>query len=453
MIAYVLGGVVLASTPVFYLVLFPGVKLRVRVGLVLRSVGMAAACLLGGVATGFLDGPAFLAGSLLVGAVAAGLVSKDRMWTLIFTLAAMGASGTLLWWKHDEAHTRSLDFNQVVVFFAAALVVFVGSLIPMRRYCRSEYIIVFGIGLFMLQHSLNTSVLDSRLIYEAVRHHWDAYIGPSETILSGFTMIAGLATAAGLVNRRFDKMGFGSVFVCLLSLYAVFSYYIGRSHDNNILNLMPYLVLVLACVQSFGSFSAMSRGARAALASVLALVISFGWSAWHQTSLADYANEDAVRSMSYVVGSTAEQTGAGAIAPVHLEPAREQSSGEESDAPRLDIGDPLDAARAVFYVSSVRREPLIKIDDVLETAPIGPRAWSAIHDPIDFYFLPDTLVIKLIDRTMLRLKSPGWLVIAKKVDDVPETLRWQRLLAGPYVKTEEMDFGAYHAIRYEPNLR
>jgi len=73
----------------------------------------------------------------------------------------------------------------------------------------------------MLQHSLNTSVLDSRLIYEAVRHHWDAYIGPSETRLSGFTMIAGLATAAGLVNRRFDKMGFGSVFVCLLSLYAV----------------------------------------------------------------------------------------------------------------------------------------------------------------------------------------------------------------------------------------
>jgi len=145
MIAYVLGGVVLASTPVFYLVLFPGVKLRVRVGLVLRSVGMAAACLLGGAATGFLDGPAFLAGSLLVGAVAAGLVSKDRMWTLIFTLAAMGASGTLLWWKHDEAHTRSLDFNQVGVFFAAALVVFVGSLIPMRRYLRSEYIIVLGI--------------------------------------------------------------------------------------------------------------------------------------------------------------------------------------------------------------------------------------------------------------------------------------------------------------------
>jgi hypothetical protein len=86
-------------------------------------------------------------------------------------------------------------------------------------------------------------------------------------------------------------------------------------------------------------------------------------------------------------------------------------------------------------------------------APIGPRAWSAIHDPIDFYFLPDPLIAKLIDRTMRRIKSPGWLVIGKHVDDVPETLRWQRLLEASYVKTEELDFGAYHAIRYAPNLQ
>jgi hypothetical protein len=96
---------------------------------------------------------------------------------------------------------------------------------------------------------------------------------------------------------------------------------------------------------------------------------------------------------------------------------------------------------------------LIKIDDGLDIAPIGPRAWSAIHDPIDFYFLPDALIAKLIDRTMRRIRSPGWLVIAKHVDSVPETLRWQRLLEASYAKTEEMDFGAYHAIRYEPNLR
>jgi hypothetical protein len=41
-------------------------------------------------------------------------------------------------------------------------------------------------------------------------------------------------------------------------------------------------------------------------------------------------------------------------------------------------------------------------------------------------------------------------VIAKKVDSDPETGRWQRLLEASYDKTEEMDFGAYHAIRYAP---
>ena len=116
----------------------------------------------------------------------------------------------------------------------------------------------------------------------------------------------------------------------------------------------------------------------------------------------------------------------------------------------LDGANPADAARAVFYIAHERHEPMIKIDDGLDIAPIGPRAWTAIHDPIDFYFLPDALVAKLIDRTMRRINSPGWLVIGKHVDNAPETQRWQRLLEASYTQTEDKDFGAYHAIRYEP---
>jgi hypothetical protein len=209
---------------------------------------------------------------------------------------------------------------------------------------------------------------------------------------------------------------------------------------------MPFIVLTLAAVQGFSSVPALSRSASVALAATLASVIFFNWSAWRQTSPSDYANTALAASMSYVRGATAEQTGAAAIPP-------SDRPGQDLEKSRIDGANPDDAARAVFYVSSVRREPLIKIDDGLDMAPIGPRAWSAIHDPIDFYFLPDALVAKLIDRTMRRIKSPGWLVIAKHVDNVPETSRWQRLLEGSYAKTEEMDFGAYHAIRYAPKLQ
>jgi hypothetical protein len=230
---------------------------------------------------------------------------------------------------------------------------------------------------------------------------------------------------------------------------------------------MPFLVLVLVAVENFAPVPALSRSARVALASSLSLVLFFGWSAWRQMSPVDYANSSPAGSMSYIRGQTAEESGAAAIptaqnaadpAPTSTPaipmpggaPGAPGVPGQAVQKSRIDGATPSDAARAVFYVASERHEPLIKIDDGLDIAPIGPRAWAAIHDPIDFYFLPDALLAKMIDRTMRRIKSPGWLVIGKHVDNVPETLRWQRRLEASYNKVEERDFGAYHAIRYEP---
>jgi hypothetical protein len=635
------------------------------------------ACLLIAAAIYILESPVFLAGSLLLSLAIAGFSAKDRLRTFLLSLTAIGAAGTLLYWKFDATYKSPIDNQYLAYYFAAAIVI---ALITLKKNFRSgiaDIAIALAIIIFVLQHSFNMSVLLDNGVYTAVRHHWGAYIGPSETLLSGarilydipaqyglgptlliasacgnncwvgmywittfaaviyallvvisagvivrkvdnswtfgatllaaaaacmvwtsyppslggpwsfpstgglrfiplaalvlfilwresrpsearpsrlyghalwcfgavwspeaafylslvwwpyllwrageasdrplraaayavleivavaailliafisvfyliyglfpsldvyvayvvnptgpqppnpfgsfwffaFTMFAGISAAVLLVRNRSTGSEFASVFVCLLALFAVFSYYIGRSHDNNILNLMPFLVLVLASVQSFAPFAALSRSARVALAATLASVMFFGWSAWRQTAWSDYANADAASFMSYVRGPTAEQSGAAAIALSGADPAKGQGGGQSLADTRLDGANAADAARAVFYVSSVRHEPLIKIDDGLDMAPIGPRAWSAIHDPIDFYFLPDALIAKLIDRTMRRIASPGWLVIAKHVDAVPETLRWQRLLEASYAKTEEMDFGAYHAIRYQPNPR
>jgi hypothetical protein len=182
-----------------------------------------------------------------------------------------------------------------------------------------------------------------------------------------------------------------------------------------------------------------------ALASVLALTPLFGWSARQQALGSDYSAIADISSMSYIRGDTSDLTGIGAV------PGLDQRHAIRTPI-LLDYGDPGDAARAVFYASVVRHEPLIKLENAAKIAPIGPRAWAAIHDPIDFYFLPDALVARFIDRTMKNIKSPGWLVIAKSVDGDSQTLRWQRLLAESYVATEEIDFNSYHAIRYAPKL-
>jgi hypothetical protein len=262
----------------------------------------------------------------------------------------------------------------------------------------------------------------------------------------GFTLISGLIAAVLSIGNKSDEASFASIFVCLLALYATFSYYIGRSHDNNLLNLMPFLVLVLSAVRAFSRSTTLSRSAHVALASVLALTPLFGWSARNQASGSDYSGIAGINSMSYIRGDTSDLTGNVAI------PWLDKRLAPRAAIALLDAGNPDDAARAVFYASVVRHEPLIKMETVPSMAPIGPRAWAAIHDPIDFYYLPDTIVARFIDRTMRRIKSPGWLVIAKSVDSDGQTLRWKRLLAESYLATEEVDFNSYYAIRYSPKL-
>jgi hypothetical protein len=691
--SYVVFGLVLASSPGAYVILRRSVSSPEQTKTIVNSAISTLLSLVVAFAVFILDGPLFLVGSLILSVAVAGLAGNDRIRAFLLALAAIGAAGTLLWWNFDESHKLTVKTEYIFYYFAAAIIIVLISYVRNARSPGRDAIILAIVFAFVLQHSLNMSPMFDDYIYTAVRHHWGAYIGPSETVLSGarllydvpaqygfgptlliasacgnncwvgmywistiasilyailiigsasvlmrkdgniwvyaiailsagaacmlwtsyppqlggpwsfpstgglrfiplaalilfvlwsesrpserrpsrffgyliwgfgalwapesafylslvwwpyliwraggvsadplrgavfavleiiaatcalaiafigvffllygvspsldlylayvvnptgplppnplgsvwffiFAMVAGISAAALLLKGKDAGRGVASLFVCLLALFAVFSYYVGRSHDNNILNIMPFLVLVLAAVESFAPIPALSRSARVALASSLALVLFFGWSAWRQTSLVDYANSAPAASMSYIRGQTAEESGAAAIPTLQSvadpTPASTPAIPMPGGAPgapgvpgqlvqksRIDGASPSDAARAVFYIASERHEPLIKVDDGLDIAPIGPRAWAAIHDPIDFYFLPDALLAKMIDRTMRRIKSPGWLVIGKHVDNVAETLRWQRLLEASYNKVEEKDFGAYHAIRYEPKL-
>jgi hypothetical protein len=691
--SYVVFGLVLASSPGAYVILRRSASSPEQTKIIVNVAILALLSLVTAFAIFILDGPLFLIGSVILSIIVTALAGSDRIRAFLLALAAIGATGTLLWWNFDESHKLTVGPEYIFYYFATSIVILLISHIRTARSPRRDATILAIVFAFVLQHSLNMSPLFDDYIYTAVRHHWGAYIGPSETVLSGarllydvpaqygfgptlliaaacgnncwvgmywiatvasilyavfivasasvllrkdgnvwvyaiailsagaacmlwtsyppqlggpwsfpstgglrfiplaalvlfvlwsesrpsdrrparlygyliwgfgalwapesafylslvwwpylvwragsvnaaplrgavlagleivvavcalvaafigvffllygvppsldlyaayvvnptgplppnplgsvwffaFAMVTGISAAAILLKSKDAGRGFASLFVCLLALFAVFSYYVGRSHDNNILNIMPFLVLVVVAVESFAPIPALSRSARVALASSLALVLFFGWSAWRQTSPVDYANSGPAASMSYIRGQTAEESGAAAIptsqsvaAPAPASTPAIPMPGGAPGAPgvpgqvvqksRIDGANPVDAARAVFYIASERREPLIKVDDGLDIAPIGPRAWAAIHDPIDFYFLPDALLAKMIDRTMRRIKSPGWLVIGKHVDNDAETLRWQRLLEASYNKVEEKDFGAYHAIRYEPKL-
>jgi hypothetical protein len=61
-----------------------------------------------------------------------------------------------------------------------------------------ELSIAVLIAAFILQHCLNVSALRNSELYETIRHHWGAYIGPSETFLSGARVLYDIPAQYGL---------------------------------------------------------------------------------------------------------------------------------------------------------------------------------------------------------------------------------------------------------------
>jgi len=106
---YVLGGLALSSMPIFYSVFFAGAgaqgypspalqKLRR-----LKFVGLAGFLAIVAGLTWWLDRLPYLIGALVVAAALAAARSTNRILALATSLAAVGASGTLLWWMREPA--------------------------------------------------------------------------------------------------------------------------------------------------------------------------------------------------------------------------------------------------------------------------------------------------------------------------------------------------------------
>ena len=64
------------------------------------------------------------------------------------------------------------------------------------------------------------------------------------------------------------------------------SYYLGRSIDNNLLNIIPFVVLALLAAMEPPLRSEFSALGAAAVRCVIALTLSFGWSVWWGPALA-----------------------------------------------------------------------------------------------------------------------------------------------------------------------
>jgi hypothetical protein len=243
--------------------------------------------------------------------------------------------------------------------------------------------------------------------------------------------------AAGVVavaQLRADARGIRLGFVALMGLLAAGSYYLGRSHDNNVLNLLPFVVLALTAALGIGLKDVACGFAQVTLASLVALLATFGFESW---------NAAAQRGEAWEIGPSHF------VNNIRLAAAESSALLDQSlaDPPKTPAPAPAaDAAAAQEWLRARGEGAPVWVSPsmLLPYGPPGP-AWTAMNDVGAFALLPHDEVETFIRDGAQHLHRPGWILV-----DRTQTTPWPALFFASYSVTEQRDFGGYTAYRLAP---
>ena len=242
-----------------------------------------------------------------------------------------------------------------------------------------------------------------------------------------FAVIIGMMSLFHLWRKSGDTSLFRHGFLVLLLSYSVFTYFLGRSHDNNLLNIMPFVLLVLLHAISTSGGKIMTRISVVMVAALLSWLPIFGWTIWH-----DNANQG--RAISFEPKSFRERIS-------YSNPSTQQ------EIIKSNRGVPADVTSAIEYIHQHYGEPVTVLDFLMVlTGSATPNVWSAMNGFSNYPFIPAERRREFLSATAASLHRPGWLVIDRKY---PADM-WLADFDAVYERTNQLEFGVYYAIRFSP---
>jgi hypothetical protein len=250
----------------------------------------------------------------------------------------------------------------------------------------------------------------------------------------GPVWVALAALAIGLAALvRADARGLRAGMVCNLALIAVSSYYLlGRSHDNNVLNLFPFVVLTLSATLSVRLPSVLMGFSRMVLAGMIAWPATFGF----QSVAASIGNGDALDlgPASLIDRFRLATPDAWRLLDAYL------ANQEGRHANSADAG-----AALAWLAGQGAESPL-----VVNHAMIMPRydagpTWTGVNNLANFDLLPRDVIVHFIRNGATFFHRPGWILV-----DRAHGGDWLDLFSSAYAITEERVFGGYSAYRLVP---
>ncbi len=246
-------------------------------------------------------------------------------------------------------------------------------------------------------------------------------INPTGTI---WIALASLALAIPVMLRHGLSAAARPLYVCLLGFMAASVYYLSRSHDNNILNLFPLLILVLLGVLPGSRHEGMFERdfARSyiltALAAMVAFVAAFNWAPWIE--------------------------GATRAGPLTIGPARllARLTPQGTDEPATLSAD---AVACLDYLRSRNAGMVMLLDDrKVIPRPASGTAWTSVNNVGNFESLPVPMMRRYVERGARAYGRAGWILVG------PGYARWVDAFRSAYDVRDQKTFGRYRAYYLVP---
>ncbi|MFM2322415.1 MAG: hypothetical protein RLZZ225_568 [Pseudomonadota bacterium] len=244
------------------------------------------------------------------------------------------------------------------------------------------------------------------------------------------TVVIGVSTLIYLWGKSGDSRLFRSGLLLTLLNYSVFSYFLGRSHENNLLNITPFLLLVLLhAISSIDSKIRLgyilNRTSVVCTVAMLSWLPNFGWDAWRENieKYRLFYFEPKLVSHSLRIFNASTSFRNGAIFP-------------------------MDALRAIDFIQKNYNEPFIVFNDRMGLINNFSRTsvWSAINGAANYAYIPAQDRREFMQLTADSLHRSGWLIIDKNFSSMAMLADFDFV----YQRTKQLQFGTYNAIHFSP---
>jgi hypothetical protein len=319
--------------------------------------------------------------------------------------------GTLIWWPYLALR----DATEAGEWRAALIALVRGAV-------RGAIALAAGIGILALVLWL----LSARTITFA---DFFAYVqhppGALPVNFAGTIWIALATLSLGIIVLARQGLSDRTrpLYACLLGFLAAGTYYISRSHDNNILNLFPLLILVL--LATLGNLDKVNETtqhfARAfihsALVAMVAFIVTFDYRPWGE--------------------------GVARVGPLHVGPSRliSRFAPKADDTPAIL---PADAITGLKFLEDRNAGAVLLFDRNYLMVHSSGAAWTSVNNLANFVPLPEASIQHFIRRSATAYGRPGWILA-----DAGHR-HWVDAFQVAFEVRKERSFGGYQAYHLVP---